>query len=384
MLLVPAGSNWWHEAHLLVMAWPLAMSAFGSTVPQSGITSAASPPPPASAATAMAYPGFAGDSFSNTMRVSCCRPKIRSPVASAAPAILLNVKSAMEKSAIPPRVAWASLARYRRPGNRPITRAGRAGTRTPDRRQHVLSMTPIVIIPARMAATRLPGKPLADIGGTPMILRVLAQARLAAVGDVAVAAADPEIVELVRGAGGVAVLTDPALPSGSDRVLAALGELDPDAKCDIVVNLQGDMPFVSPAVITACLGVLAAEADCDIATAIAPEASPADRADPAVVKAIVALGAGEPRGRALYFTRSTLYGEGPIWKHVGIYAYRRHALTAFCAAPPSPLERREKLEQLRALELGLSIWAAVVDEPPISVDTPADLEAARAFARQRP
>ena len=250
-------------------------------------------------------------------------------------------------------------------------------------------MTPIVIIPARMAASRLPGKPLADIGGTPMILRVLTQARLAGVGDVAVAAAEPEIVDLVRAAGGTAVLTDPALPSGSDRVLAALGELDPDGRCDIVVNLQGDMPFVSPAVITACLGVLAAEADCDIATAIAPEASTADRADPAVVKAVVSLREREPRGhvsrgRALYFTRSVLYGEGPVWKHVGIYAYRRAALERFCLAPPSPLEQREKLEQLRALELGLSIWAAVVDETPISVDTPADLEAARAFARQRP
>jgi 3-deoxy-manno-octulosonate cytidylyltransferase (CMP-KDO synthetase) len=245
-------------------------------------------------------------------------------------------------------------------------------------------MTPIVIIPARMAASRLPGKPLADIGGTPMVLRVLAQARLAGVGDVAVAAADAAIVDLVRGAGGTAVLTDPALPSGSDRVLAALGELDPDGRCDIVVNLQGDMPFVAPAVITACLGVLAAQADCDIATAIAPEASAADRADRAVVKAVVSLRPGEPRGRALYFTRSVLYGDAPVWKHVGIYAYRRAALERFCTAPPSPLEQREKLEQLRALELGLSIWAAVVDETPISVDTPADLEAARAFARQRP
>ena len=245
-------------------------------------------------------------------------------------------------------------------------------------------MTPIVIIPARIAASRLPGKPLADIGGTPMILRVLAQARLAGVGETAVAAADAEIVALVRGAGGAAVLTDPALPSGSDRVLAALGELDPDGRCDVVVNLQGDMPFVAPAVITACLGVLAAEADCDIATAIAPEASPADRADPAVVKAVVSLREGEPRGRALYFTRSVLYGDAPVWKHVGIYAYRRAALERFSAAPPSPLEQREKLEQLRALELGLSIWAAVVDETPISVDTPADLEAARAFARHRP
>jgi 3-deoxy-manno-octulosonate cytidylyltransferase (CMP-KDO synthetase) len=243
-------------------------------------------------------------------------------------------------------------------------------------------MTPIVIIPARLAASRLPGKPLADIAGAPMIVRVLRQAERAGVGDVAVAAGDPEIVDVVRAAGGRAVLTDPDLASGSDRVLAALGQLDPDGRCDVVVNLQGDMPFVEPAVLTACLGVLAAQADCDIATAIAPEASPADRADPAVVKAVVSLAEGDPRGRALYFTRSRLYGDGPVWKHVGVYAFRRQALERFCLAPPSPLEQREKLEQLRALELGLSIWAAVVDETPISVDTPADLEAARAFARQ--
>jgi 3-deoxy-manno-octulosonate cytidylyltransferase (CMP-KDO synthetase) len=246
-------------------------------------------------------------------------------------------------------------------------------------------MTPIVIIPARLAASRLPGKPLADIEGAPMIVRVLRQAERAAVGDVAVAAGDPEIVAAVESAGGRAVLTRADLPSGSDRVLAALGELDPDGRCDVVVNLQGDMPFIAPATLTACLGVLSAEADCDIATAIAPEASPADRTDPAVVKAVVSLPepslGHEPRGRALYFTRSVLYGDGPIWKHVGIYAYRREALERFCLARPSPLEQREKLEQLRALELGLSIWAAVVDETPISVDTPADLEAARAFAR---
>ncbi len=242
-------------------------------------------------------------------------------------------------------------------------------------------MTPIVIIPARLAASRLPGKPLADIAGVPMIVRVLRQAEKARVGDVAVAAGDVEIVGAVAAAEGRAVLTDPHLPSGSDRVLAALAELDPDGRCDVVVNLQGDMPFVDAAAITACLGVLAAEPDCDIATAIASEASPADRAVPAVVKAVVSLPPGDPRGRCLYFTRSELYGDGPVWKHVGIYAYRRPALERFCLAPPSPLEQREKLEQLRALELGLSIWAAVVDETPISVDTPGDLEAARAFAR---
>ncbi len=236
-------------------------------------------------------------------------------------------------------------------------------------------MNPIVVIPARMAATRLPGKPLADIAGVPMIVRVMRQAEAAGAGPVAVAAGDPEIVAAVESAGGRGVLTDPALPSGSDRILAALAELDPKGAHDVVINLQGDMPFVEPGVIAACARLLSDNAACDIATVVAREASQADRANPDVVKAVLT----QP-GRALYFTRSTLYGDGPVWRHVGIYGYRRTALEAFNAAPPSPLERREKLEQLRALELGLSIWAAVCDAAPISVDTPADLEAARAFA----
>lgn len=244
-------------------------------------------------------------------------------------------------------------------------------------------MNPIVVIPARMAATRLPGKPLADIGGRPMILRVLDQALEAGVGPVAVAAGDPEIAWAVEAAGGRAVLTDPGLPSGSDRILAALAELDPEGRHDVVINLQGDMPFVDPGVIGACAELLAAEPGCDIATVVAPEAGAADRTNPDVVKAILALAPDEAAGRALYFTRSTLHGEGPVWRHIGIYGYRRLALERFNAAPPSALERREKLEQLRALELGLSIWAAVADKAPISVDTPADLAAARAAAEAR-
>lgn len=237
-------------------------------------------------------------------------------------------------------------------------------------------MNPIVLIPARMAATRLPGKPLADIGGTPMIVRVVRQAQAAGIGPVAVAAGDREIVEAVEAAGGRAVLTDPDLPSGSDRILAALATIDPTGAHDVVINLQGDMPFVAPSVLRDTARLLAETPDCDIATVVAPAVSEAERANPDVVKAVLAA-----TGRALYFTRSTLYGEGPTWRHVGIYGYRRAALEAFNAAAPSPLERREKLEQLRALELGLSIWAAVSDEAPISVDNPADLERARAYAR---
>jgi len=242
-------------------------------------------------------------------------------------------------------------------------------------------MSPIILIPARLAASRLPGKPLAEIDGSAMIVRVLRQALTADVGPVAVAAGDPEIVQAVQDAGGVAVLTDPALASGSDRIMAALAELDPEGRYDAVINLQGDMPFVAPSLIAACARLLHDTPACDIATAVAPESDASDRDNVDVVKAVLSLDTDKRKGRALYFTRSTLYGDGPVWRHIGIYGYRRAALAQFTAAPPSPLERREKLEQLRALELGLSIWAAVVDAAPISVDTPADLEAARNAAR---
>ncbi|NJC41259.1 3-deoxy-manno-octulosonate cytidylyltransferase (CMP-KDO synthetase) [Brevundimonas alba] len=238
-------------------------------------------------------------------------------------------------------------------------------------------MNPLVLIPARMAATRLPGKPLADIGGQPMIVRAWRQAVASGL-PVAVAAGDPEIVEAVEAAGGVAVLTDPDLPSGSDRIRAALDAIDPDGRHDAVINLQGDMPFADPGLATACANLLDAEPSCDIATLVAREADASDRANADVVKAVLALPEGAPHGRALYFTRSTLYGDAPVWRHIGLYGYRRAALERFCAAPPSPLERREKLEQLRALEMGLQIWAAVIDEAPLSVDSPADLAAARA------
>jgi len=243
-------------------------------------------------------------------------------------------------------------------------------------------MSAVVLIPARLAATRLPGKPLADIGGEPMIVRVLRQAEKAGVGPVVVAAGDAEIVQAVRRAGGEAVLTDADLPSGSDRVLAALRALE-GFDADVVLNVQGDMPFIDPAAIAACGALLAEEPDCDIATTVAEATTEAERRDPDVVKAILAM-RGAARGQALYFTRATPYGEGPVWHHFGVYGYRRAALERFCAAPPSPLETREKLEQLRALEMGLSIWAAVLPEAPISVDNPEDLAAARAYAEAHP
>jgi 3-deoxy-manno-octulosonate cytidylyltransferase (CMP-KDO synthetase) len=246
-------------------------------------------------------------------------------------------------------------------------------------------MKPILIIPARMAATRLPGKPLADIGGKPMIARMIDLAREAIKGrdwPIAVAAGDAEIVVAARAAGAEAVLTDPDLPSGTDRIHAALEALDPHNCYDVVVNVQGDTPTMDPAAITAALEALAADPEAGISTLISPSSDAGDRANPNVVKAIPSF-----RGdyaRCLYFTRADApHGEGPVWRHVGLYAYRRAALDAFVAAAPSPLELREKLEQLRALELGMAIVAGVVDEFPKGVDTPADLETARAWFAER-
>jgi len=203
-----------------------------------------------------------------------------------------------------------------------------------------------------------------------MIVRVLRQAEAAGVGPVAVAAGDAEIVEAVEAAGGRAVLTDPGLPSGSDRIVAALHTLDPEGRHDVVINLQGDIPFIAPEAIRACVGLLADQPAADISTVMVAEAGPADRSNPDMPKVVAAMAPDRRSGRALYFTRSVLFGEGPVWIH------------QFTAAPPSPLEQRERLEQLRALELGMTIWSAVLDEAPISVDNPADLERARAHARR--
>lgn len=228
-----------------------------------------------------------------------------------------------------------------------------------------------------MASTRLPAKPLADIAGLPMIVRVWQQAQAAGLGPVVVAAGEAQIVDIIKSHGGEAVLTDPDLPSGSDRIWAALQAIDPKGQHDVVVNLQGDLPALDPAQIKAVVHALA-RSGADIATLAAPIDNDEDKANPAVVKAVVAWDAAGQLGRALYFTRATApTGGGPLFHHVGLYAYRREALESFVALPPSPLEQSEKLEQLRALEAGMRIAVARVEEAPLSVDTPADLERAR-------
>ncbi len=238
-------------------------------------------------------------------------------------------------------------------------------------------MNPIVVIPARLASTRLPGKPLALIGGRAMILHVMDRAREAGIGPVAAACAEAEIAEVVRAGGGVAVLTDPALPSGSDRVQAALAVLDPEGRHDVVVNLQGDLPAIPGADVRAVLMPLADPA-VDIGTLVTPVLTAEDAAAPQVVKAACAFAPGQAVARALYFSRVAVpSGEGPLWHHIGVYAYRRAALARFVALPEGELERRERLEQLRALEAGMRIGCARVVSAPFGVDTPADLARAR-------
>jgi len=241
----------------------------------------------------------------------------------------------------------------------------------------------IVVIPARLASSRLPGKPLAEIAGEPMIVHVWRRALEAGVGPVLVACAEPAIAEAIAACGGHSMLTDPALASGSDRIFEALQRFDPDRHFERVINLQGDLPALRPEAIRAVLAPLD-RLGSDIGTLAVATEDPIERADPNVVKAILSFDRPDAGvGRALYFTRADApSGDGPVYHHVGIYAYRRAALERFARLPPSPLERRERLEQLRALEAGMTIGAALVDTLPLGVDTPQDLERARAlFAR---
>jgi 3-deoxy-manno-octulosonate cytidylyltransferase (CMP-KDO synthetase) len=237
---------------------------------------------------------------------------------------------------------------------------------------------PIVLIPSRLASTRLPDKPLADIHGLPMIVHCLRRAQEAGFARVAVACGDQAIAGAVQAAGGEAVMTDPGHPSGSDRIFEALQKLDPQGRHDAVINLQGDLPAIDPGVVAAALTPLADPA-IDIATLATPIVEQHEIEDRNVVKAVLSLAPGQTVGRALYFSRRPVPGgEGPLWHHIGIYAYRRAALERFVSLKPSPLEKRESLEQLRALENGMSIAAAVVDTLPLGVDTPADLARIRA------
>ena len=239
-------------------------------------------------------------------------------------------------------------------------------------------MNPVVIIPARLSATRLPRKPLADIGGRPMIAHVVARALAAEIGPVAVAADSDEIAAALDGSGARVVLTRPNHHSGSDRIFEALGIIDPDGRHDVVVNVQGDFPTAAPAAIAASLGPLADDA-VEIGTIAGEIVLPEERGNSNVVK-VVGTPVGPARFRALYFTRATApWGEGPLFHHCGIYAYRRPALARFVALPQSLLERRERLEQLRALEAGMRIDVTVIGEVPFGVDTPAELARARAI-----
>ena len=234
----------------------------------------------------------------------------------------------------------------------------------------------LVLIPARMAATRLPGKPLLDIAGVPMIVHVLRRAEAAQIGRVAVATDTPEIASVVTAHGGLAVMTSPNHPSGSDRIYEAMKILDPDGRCEIVINLQGDFPTITPDTIRAVLPPLDDPA-VDISTLASEIHSEEEDLAPSVVKA-VGSPIGPRRLRALYFTRATApTGDGPRYHHIGLYAYRRAALQRFVELPPSPLEKQEKLEQLRALEAGMRIDVTIVDTVPRGVDTPEDLKTTR-------
>jgi 3-deoxy-manno-octulosonate cytidylyltransferase (CMP-KDO synthetase) len=240
----------------------------------------------------------------------------------------------------------------------------------------------IVVIPARMQASRLPGKPLAEIAGEPMIVHVWRRAMAAEAGRVVVATDAEEIVAAIRKVGGEAVLTRPDHASGSDRVFEAVNRVDPEGDRDIVVNLQGDLPTLEPRLVRACLEPLATKG-VHIATIACEIRQAAERTNPNVVK-VVGSPIGPNRMRALYFTRATApYGEGPLYHHIGMYAYRRNSLERFVSLRPSTLELRERLEQLRALEDGMRIDVAVVDTVPLGVDTPADLERARRELERR-
>ena len=234
----------------------------------------------------------------------------------------------------------------------------------------------LVLIPARLASTRLPGKPLADICGLPMIVQVAKRAREAAIGRIVVAVDHEDTYAAVANAGFDVVMTGQDHQSGSDRIHEALQAVDPQGRAEIIVNVQGDLPTIAPETIRASLRPLENPA-VDIATLTVEIKDEEEKTLPSVVK-VIGSPISENRLRALYFTRATApYGVGPLYHHIGLYAYRRAALEKFVSLGPSTLERRESLEQLRALEAGMRIDVEIVDTVPLGVDTPADLEKAR-------
>lgn len=240
---------------------------------------------------------------------------------------------------------------------------------------------PITLIPARLASARLPDKPLADIHGEPMIVHVWRRAVETGLGRVVVAAGDQEIVDAIEAVGGEAILTDPDLPSGSDRIFQALEKCDPDKEHDVIINLQGDLPVLEAKTVLDTVAALDAP-EIDITTPAAEIIREEEKTNPNVNKPVVSWRPDGTRGRALYFTKATApANEGPLFHHIGIYVYRRAALERFVSLPPSPLELRERLEQLRALEDGMRIEVVRVDTVPLGVDTPADLERAREMLR---
>ncbi|MSO89896.1 MAG: 3-deoxy-manno-octulosonate cytidylyltransferase [Rhodospirillaceae bacterium] len=235
----------------------------------------------------------------------------------------------------------------------------------------------LIVIPSRLKATRLPDKPLAMIGPEPMILHVWRRAVAAKAGPVIVACGDAEIADAVRKAGGEAVMTDPALPSGSDRVYAAAESFDPAGRYQVIVNVQGDLPTLDPAIVAASLKPLE-RVEFDIGTPVALIGKPEELNDTAVVKPAVTFAPGEKIAAALYFSRNLIpSGDGPHYHHIGVYSFRRAALKKFVSLKPTGLELRERLEQLRAIEHGMCIGAVLVDTIPLGVDTPADLDRAR-------
>lgn len=241
----------------------------------------------------------------------------------------------------------------------------------------------LVLIPARMASTRLPNKPLADIAGLPMIVQVAKRAEEAKAGRVVVAVDEQVVFDVVKAAGFDVVMTRQDHQSGSDRIYEALQKADPDGKAEFVINVQGDLPTIEADVVRASLRPLLDNPSTDIATLTVEITDEHEKTNPNVVK-IVGSPISETRLKALYFTRATApYGDGPLYHHIGLYTYRRAALEKFVALGPSPLEMRERLEQLRALEAGMRIDAEIVHSIPLGVDTPADLEKARAILTSR-